>query len=134
LGQQKVGLQLALAVLLPLILIFFHPAETQGLYPAEAAVTPMSALLGLGVGLIMEQAWVQFRVEAVWWRRALRYLLGLLMMAIFYLGPGLLIPEQLGHGMETIARLVRYALLGWAVSFLGPWLFVRLHLADRAEL
>ncbi len=131
LGRQAMGVQLVLAVLLPLALILVHPADTLGYYPAEAAVTPMSALFGLGVGIVMERAWVRFRVEGVWWRRVIRYLVGLLVVAVFYVGPKLLLPEQSGYGLETLARFARYALLGWVVAFLAPWIFVRMRLADQ---
>ena len=132
LGRQTMGVQLALAVFLPLAMIFLHPADAQGRYPADAAVTPMSALLGLGVGIIMERARVRFQVEGTWWRRTIRYLVGLLVVAVFYVGPKLLIPEQVDHSSGTILHFARYALLGWVVAFLGPWIFVRLRLADQA--
>jgi hypothetical protein len=94
----------------------------------------MSALLGLGIGIIMERAWVQFRVDGSWWRRTIRYLVGLMVVIFFYLGPRLLLPEQLGEGMEVALRFARYALLGLVVAFLSPWIFVRLRLADRQRI
>jgi hypothetical protein len=79
----------------------------------------------------MERTWVRFRVEGSWWRRAGRYPVGLFLVAGFYLGPKLLLPESLGHGLDVLLRFVRYATLGWAVAFLAPWLFVKLRLADQ---
>jgi hypothetical protein len=38
------------------------------------------------------------------------------------------------YGLEATVRLVRYALLGWAVAFACPWLFVRLGLAERESI
>jgi undecaprenyl-diphosphatase len=133
LGRQKMVVQSALAIAVPLALIFLHPTDTQGRYPAEAAITSMSALLGLGVGVVMERAWVRFRVEGTWWRRIVRYLMGLLLVILFYVGPELLTPEQLPYRLEAGLRFARYALLGWVVAFLGPWLFVRLRLAEQAR-
>lgn len=131
LARQTMALQLALAVAVPLVLIFVHPADTEGLYPAEGAITPMAALIGLGVGLVMEEAWVRFRVEGEWWRRVLRFVVGIAVVAAFYLVPSLLLPEEMAHGLEATVRFLRYGLLGWAVSFLCPWLFVNLRLAER---
>ncbi len=128
---RSTAVQLALALGLPLVLIFLHPADTQGRYPVEGAITPMSALAGLGVGLIMERAWVRFRVEGDWRRRGLRFLLGLLIVAIFYFGPRLILPEEMAYGVEAVVRFVRYTLVGWGAIFLCPWLFVRLGLAER---
>lgn len=131
LARQSVTTQLVLAVGVPVLLIFLHPADVEGLYPAAGSITPMSALVGLGVGIIMERHTVRFRVEGPWWQRALRFLVGLVVVAVFYLGPSLVLPETLAYGLEAVIRFVRYALVGWAVAFLGPWLFVRLGLAGQ---
>lgn len=130
LGAQSRAVQTVLAVAGPLVLIFLHPADTEGYYPASGSITPMSAIAGFAVGLVMEQAWVRFRVEGEWWRRGLRLLLGLVVVAIFYAGPRFLLPEDMAYGLEAALRFVRYALVGWSVAFLCPWLFVRLKLAE----
>jgi membrane-associated phospholipid phosphatase len=130
---QKVAIQLVLAVAVPSLLIFLHPADMEGLYPAEGSITPMAALAGFSVGLIMERAWVRFRVDGEWWRRGLRLLLGLIVVAVFYLGPRLILPEEVAYGTEAVLRFARYGLVGWAAAFLCPWLFVRLRLAEGVE-
>ena len=127
----KMPVQVALAAGVPLVLIFLSPTDRNGLYPAEDAVKTMSALIGIGLGVLMERAWLRFRVDGAWWRRALRLLVGLIIVVICYAGPKLIIPDGLSYGMETIVRLVRYTLLGWIVAFGCPWLFVRLKLAGR---
>jgi membrane-associated phospholipid phosphatase len=132
-GRQSTGIQVALAVGVPVLLIFLHPADTAGLYPAEGSITPMSALTGMGLGLIMERASVRFTVDGAWWRRGLRFLLGLAIVGLLYVGPKLILPETMAYGPEAVLRFVRYALLGWATTFLCPWLFVRLGLANQAE-
>jgi hypothetical protein len=91
----------------------------------------MGSLAGFGVGLIMERKWVRFRVAGAWWRRGLRFLLGVVVVGLFYAGPRLILPGDMAHGLEAVVRFVRYALTGWAGAFLGPWLFVRLGLADQ---
>jgi membrane-associated phospholipid phosphatase len=128
---QKRPIQLILAVGVPVLLIFMHPADVEGLYPPAGSITPMSALAGFGAGLIMEQAWVRFRVDGEWWRRGLRFLVGLVVVVVFYFGPRLILPEGMAYGLEALLRFVRYALVGWAVAFLCPWLFIRLRLAEK---
>jgi membrane-associated phospholipid phosphatase len=128
--QRSVG-QVALAIGLPVLLTLVHPADANGLYPAEGAITPAAALAGLGVGVIMERAWVRFRVDGAWWKRIARYLFGIVIVAILYAGPKLLVPNGLAYWAEAVLRIARYGLLGWAVAFLCPWLFVKLHLAGR---
>jgi membrane-associated phospholipid phosphatase len=130
-GRQKVAVQVALAIIIPAGLIFLHPADNQGLYPAEGSITPMSTLVGVGIGLIMEQARLRFRVDGAWWLRGLRLAVGLAILGIFYAVPKLILPENLAYGPEALVRFVRYALVGWTVAFLCPWIFVRLHLAGQ---
>jgi len=131
LGRQTPAVQLFLAIIVPLALLFLHPADVDGSYPAGVSVATMSALVGLGIGVIMERAWVRFRVAGEWWRKVLRLLAGLVLVGVFYVGPRLVIPSDLPYLMEAALRFVRYALVGWAVSFLGPFLFVRVGLAKR---
>ncbi len=132
-GSQSTAVQLALAVGVPLLFLFLHPADNAGLYPAEGALTPMSALAGMGLGLVMERRWLRFRVDGVWWRRGLRFLVGLLVTGIVYAGPKLISPAEMACGLEAAVRVARYLLLGWVVTFLCPWLFVELRLAGREE-
>jgi len=130
-GSQAQPVQYALAVAVPVLLIFFQPADVQGRYPAEGAVVPLSALAGLGVGLLMERSRVRFQVQGAWWQRVLRFLAGLVVVALFYLGPKLVLPQEMAYAPETLLRFLRYGLLGWVVAFLCPWLFVRLRLAAQ---
>lgn len=130
-GRQSPLVQYALALGVPVLLIFVHPADVQGRYPAEGAVVPLSALAGLGVGLLMERGRVGFQVRGAWWKRLLRFLAGLVIITVFYIGPKLILSQEMAYRTETLLRFLRYGLLGWAVAFLCPWLFVRLRLADR---
>jgi membrane-associated phospholipid phosphatase len=131
LSGQQTAVQVVLAVGVPVVLIFLHPSDMNGLYPAEGAITPMSALVGFGVGMIMERKWVRFRADGEWWRRILRFVLGMAIAAIFYLGPRLLLPEEMAYGLEAGIRFARYALVGWVVAFLCPWFFVLAGLAEQ---
>lgn len=131
LAAQSRVVQVALAVIVPLMLIFLYPADTEGYYPPEVSITVGSTLLGLSLGLVMERAWVRFRVDGPVGRRALRLLAGLLVVIVLYVGPQLVLPEEMARGPEAALRFLRYALLGWAVAFLCPWIFVRLRLADQ---
>ena len=133
LGAQPRSLQAVLAVGVPLVLIFLHPTDTEGRYPVAASITPMATIAGFGLGLIMERAMVGFGVEGEWWRRILRFVLGFAIVMVFSLGPQWLLPEDMAHGLESVVRFLRYALVGWAVSFLCPWVFVRLKLAKRGD-
>ncbi|MGD8625794.1 MAG: phosphatase PAP2 family protein [Anaerolineae bacterium] len=132
-GGLSPAAQAGLAFAGPTILIFIHPADWLGPYPAEGAITPMAALAGLGLGMVMERAWLRFRADGPLGRRALRFLVGLVLVGIFYAGPSQLLPEEMPYALEASLRFVRYLLVGWVAGFGCPWLFVRLGLAEREE-
>lgn len=131
LAVQSRGTQAVLAVIVPLLLLFVYPADTEGRYPAEPAVTTAGTLLGFGLGIVMERAWLRFSVDGSLGRRTLRLLAGLVVLLVFYAGPRLLLPEGMDYGLEALVRFLRYALSGWVAAFLCPWIFLRLRLADR---
>jgi hypothetical protein len=131
LSRQTVPVQLALAIAVPVLLIFVHPADPAAGYPARGAVQTMSALVGLGIGLVMDRAWLRFSVDGTLLQRLVRLLLGLLLVAVFYVGPRLIVPDGLAYGAELGITFLHYALLGWTTAFLAPWLFCKVGLAGH---
>ncbi|MGC9523239.1 MAG: phosphatase PAP2 family protein [Anaerolineae bacterium] len=118
---EGVGLagRLGLAVGLPAVLIV--------LLPGEAAITTGATLMGMGVGFALERRWVRFDDAGALWRRALRYLLGIVVMVGLYAG--------LKAAFATLPvlpfRFVRYAAMGLWGGLGAPWAFVQLRLAQR---
>jgi membrane-associated phospholipid phosphatase len=127
-GWGQAGLVLAASGLMLLI----HPA----LVPAssaetlELAVTPIGVFLGLGIGYIVETRTLRFSVEGAWWRRALRYLVGIAGIMILRLGLGLLFE---GLAPALAFRLIRYALVGFWGAYGAPLAFVKLGLAGITD-
>ncbi len=96
----------------------------------EDAATISGLALGLWVGLAVESRFVRFSAAGAWWKRVLRYVIGVAVLLGIWMGLRAVFPQEplaLGLGL----RIVRYglamlwAILGW------PWLFVKLGLADR---
>jgi len=92
-------------------------------------VTSMGTLFGLCLGL----AWITprggFSASGPAWKRALRYFIGLVGIAVFYLGLKLVFPD--GDDAVALAfRYVRYMFVGAWVSAGAPWVFSKLQLAD----
>ncbi|MFH1139862.1 MAG: phosphatase PAP2 family protein [Pseudomonadota bacterium] len=115
--------QAALAVGAPLFLIILFPGgDPSG--PAAA-----STLMGACLGLMGEKRFVGFVIPSTWGRRLLILPVGLAALAAVYIGL-----KTAFNGLEPAAafRFVRYFLVGFLVSFIGPWLFVRLGLARGA--
>jgi membrane-associated phospholipid phosphatase len=126
-------IKLTLSVVVPLALLFVHPFDVDGTYPAELAATTMGTFLGMSVGFILERECIRFKVDGLWWKRGLRFILGMVLVVIFYLGLKAAFPKGVSHAVAIALRVVRYSLVGFSVAFLAPWLFVATSLAERKE-
>jgi membrane-associated phospholipid phosphatase len=103
--------------------------EAPNPFSMEGMVTSMGTLFGLFAGV----AWLAprggFRASGPAWRRALRYAVGLVGVAVFYIGLKMVFPD----GEDVVAlvfRYIRYTLVGAWVSAGAPWVFSKLQLAD----
>ena len=63
----------------------------------------------------------------------LRFIVGLIGVAIFFLGLKIVFPDGETF-IPYILRYVRYALVGFWVLGGAPWLFFRFKLADKPNL
>ncbi|HUS94874.1 MAG TPA: phosphatase PAP2 family protein [Patescibacteria group bacterium] len=91
--------------------------------------TAFGLLIGLGIGFILEVSRIRFKVEGPLWKRMVRYLLGLGVTILLWMGLGSFIPDEpliLSVPLNILISIVG----GLWVSFYAPWLFVRLQLAD----
>lgn len=112
------------------------PAEWVGIDPADppfsldSAVTASSTLFGIISGVVLLGRRGGFETDGTWWRRALRYPIGLVGVAVIWLGLG---SDPTGDDVAALVlRYVQYGLIGLWIGGLAPLLFVRLGLAPRA--
>jgi len=131
LGRRPLWIKLLLIVALPVAGLLLHRADLRGLYPAPDAASIAGAFLGVSLGFLFEPRCIGFGVEGPWWQRLIRLVVGLAIVAVFWQGPKLFLPDEMAHGLAMLLRFLRYALAGLAAILLLPWLFVRLHLAPR---
>jgi membrane-associated phospholipid phosphatase len=115
--------------------------ETLALAAVAAVALGMNVLTGKDTSLggvyfgfagaaIYARRAAPFSVSGGFWKRALRYLVGMATMAIVYALPKLLLAGVEGGG-PPLLRFLRYALLGaWAAAG-APWLFLKLGLAEE---
>jgi len=114
--------QLLISLGLPILLIVLNPKDD----PYVLAMA--SALMGVGIGFVLERRLVRFSSHGLLWKRAIRYLLGV--GILFGLWGGLRIAF---FDLEPVAlfRFFRYVLVGLWSGFGAPWVFVRLKLASK---
>jgi membrane-associated phospholipid phosphatase len=91
---------------------------------AETAVG-LGAMLGFGVGVLLEDQFVRFEPRTAWWKQVLKLALGLAVA----LGLRLAIKPLLPLG--NLSDMVRYAVIGLWLGAGAPWVFVLARLAEK---
>lgn len=107
---------------------FVAGAERESLDSVAAAA---GLLLGVGMGFVLEATRVHFVVDGSARRRALRYLVGMVVVVLIWRGLGSIFPED-PLWLALPLRLFRYWLAGMWVAYYGPYIFIRLDLADAS--
>jgi len=120
----SMAVQLALAVAVPLVLLLIYP------FDIDSVDTALSALLGMGVGIVLFKRMATFDAGGPLWQRIVRFLVGAVGIAILYVGLKVVFPDE-GEPLYVFLRIVRYALVGAWISLGGPWLFIRLKLSPQ---
>jgi membrane-associated phospholipid phosphatase len=113
--------QLTISLVGPLVLMLLNPAGN------KQVLSMLSTLMGVCTGFVLERRLVKFACAAVWWKKLIRYLLGVVIL--FGLWGGLKIAFD-GLEPANIFRMMRYALVGLWGGLGAPWMFVRFRLAD----
>jgi membrane-associated phospholipid phosphatase len=113
--------QLSIALLGPLVLVLLNPSGD------KYVLSMASVLMGVCSGFALERRFVRFSCQGIWWKRAIRYLVGVIVL--FGLWGGLKLAFS---GMEPagLLRFIRYALVGLWGGVGAPWMFVKLKLAE----
>lgn len=102
-------------------------------YPVDPNGTFTSAgtFFGLGLGL----AWINsrggYQASGPVWKRALRYVIGLIGVLVLWMGLGAIFPR--GESVLIFAlRYFRYTLVGWWVTGGAPWIFQHFKLSTSS--
>lgn len=120
LGRQSMGVQAALALLLPVLLLILRPVEY--------ATPPLAALAGIGVAYVLDERWIRFETGGALKQRVLRCAVGLVLVLMAYLGLKFVLPEG------AVFRFLRYLTVGLTVGFIAPWVFVKTGLAGSTKV
>lgn len=122
LAKLPVVAKASLLALFSIALIVAHPSE-------DTAMT-MGALSGMGLGFLLEGKFVGFSADGLWWRRVLRFLMGLILIIVFYVGLKAVFPTEVTPSLALACRAIRYGAVGVVGTFLAPWIFVKTALAE----
>ncbi len=95
----------------------------------NSVITSAGTLFGLLAGLAWMQPRGGFDAGGTLDKRVLRFIVGLVGVAILWYGLGAIFPrnEEL---VSYVLRYLRYTLIGGWISAGGPWVFIRMKLAN----
>jgi hypothetical protein len=139
--DQSLGVQIAIVIVVAAILVAIHPGLVPVTSPAwlleEIPVTELldaptrsaGALLGAGIGMALESRLLHYDWRGAWRRRGVRFLIGMLGGVALYVLSGMLLG---GIHAALATGLVRFALLGFWVTYGAPWVFVKTRMAGQA--
>ena len=114
--------QILIALIGPLILLLPNPVGN------TLALSMLSVIMGVGMGFALERRYVRFSCDSIWWKRAIRYLLGVIVLFGLWGGLKIAFSDIQPAGLF---RFIRYGLVGLWGGVGAPWMFVRLKLAER---
>ncbi len=95
-------------------------------------VVATSAFAGFGSGLALTHRFVRFNPRGPIWQRAVRFVVGIVIVAVLYAGLSAVFPRD-GEAYYLPFRILRYASVGLWISFGAPWLFNKLRLTTASK-
>lgn len=102
------------------------PVDPNGIF------TSAGSFFGLALGV----AWIHsnggYQVDGPIWKRAVRYIIGLIGVLILWMGLGLIFPRE-ADVLSYILRFIRYTLVGWWVMGGAPWVFKHFNLTTSSS-
>lgn len=129
LTTQKLLAQIGLVLLTTGVLLGISAITLATPDTMASAGTPLGAFMGMGIGFALEARYVRFRADGVWWKRVVRFVIGI--AGVIALWQGLSIAFE-GLDPTLLFRLARYGLVGLWGAFVAPWIFIRVGLAEVA--
>jgi membrane-associated phospholipid phosphatase len=123
--NKPIAWQLGMAISLPTLLIVLSPGWEKN------CITAAAALMGMALGFVLERRFVGFDTTGTWPRRILRFIVGIVIIMVLWLGLKIAFTTLEPAGLF---RFIRYSLVGMWGAFGAPLLFVRLGLAESSTL
>ena len=102
------------------------PIDPNGVYTAAGT------FFGLAIGAAWTHLRGGYQVEGPVWKRALRYVIGLIGVIILWQGLGSILPRGDGFLVYSL-RFLRYTLVGWWISGGAPWIFKHFNLTTPSS-
>jgi len=142
LGRQSLRAQIGLIGGAATLMLVIHPVLIKVSTPQWlGSVIPYDELLSgplmlivifftSAVGFALEVRFVGFSAHGLWWQQILRFVVGMLGVLSIHYGLGSVFNLILFRYPPLVSSLIEVGLIGFWFSFLAPWVFVKLGLAE----
>jgi uncharacterized YccA/Bax inhibitor family protein len=102
-----------------------------GAAPDPVSLSGIITTAGIFFGICVGAAWMkEYQASGPFQKRALRYVVGLIGVLVFWLLLGQILPRDESF-FSFILRFFRYTLVGGWVTGGAPWLFQKINLAEK---
>ena len=95
-------------------------------------ITLAGALFGTVLGYVLMRQHAAFQAKGDWWKKLLRYVLGIVGVLVIYLGLdmlfGMIAADETAFGL--VLRYIRYGAVTFWTIFGAPWVFLKIRLAE----
>jgi membrane-associated phospholipid phosphatase len=102
-------------------------------FSMETLITAAGTLFGTGSGLAWMALFGGFNASGLLWKRAARFVVGLIGVLVFYAGLKVIFPSG-DTLVPYIFRYIRYTFVGFWVSGGAPWTFAKFKLTENHQV
>jgi hypothetical protein len=104
-----------------------HPFAFSGL------ITTTAGFFGMAAGAVLMKSLGGFSPKGALWKRALRYVLGIIGVIVVYVGMKMLFPSG-DDFAGLLFRFIRYTIVSAWTTLFAPWIFIKIRLAEHAKV
>lgn len=101
-------------------------------FAISGQITVAGTLFGLAAGHTLLFSASGYTTRGLWWQHTLRYLLGILGVLLIWAGLDAVFPDG-STFVPYLFRYLRYALVGFWITFLAPTIFIRIKIAHPSQ-
>jgi len=125
LAQLRLRFQVLLSLAIPLVLLLIHPVDYTAYF--------MGMLAGIASGLALAHRYIPWGIHGPWWHRALRFLIGGVVVFALNMGLKVVFPSEEGTVFYLALSFLGNGIIGIWITLGAPWFFRLLRLAPKAE-
>ena len=127
---QSMGKQIGIVTLATAGMACVYPLTFSSAYEyaVPKAVSLLALFWGSGIDLVLEFHRLQFDSSGVWWKKVVRFFLGIFILIVIRFGL-----DAIFEDMQPmwVYRMITYSIVGLWMCFGAPWLFIKIKIGQK---